>query len=90
MYPIVTGTWEPLPNWELPERITALAVSVDGSLAAVGLMDGSIRLFDVATGREISSLEGHAGVITALKFSPDGSILASGGRDGVVILWGAK
>ena len=90
VYPIVTGTWEPLPSWELPERITALAVSVDGSLAAVGLMDGSIRLFDVATGREISSLEGHAGVITALEFSPDGSILASGGRDGVVILWGAK
>lgn len=90
VYPFVTGTWETLPSWELPETITALAVSVDGSLAAVGLMDGSIRLFDVETGSEISSLEGHAGVITALEFSPDGSILASGGRDGVVILWGVK
>ncbi|HBA91482.1 MAG TPA: hypothetical protein DCZ08_06935 [Anaerolineaceae bacterium] len=90
VYPIVTGTWETLPSWELPEMITALAVSVDGSLAAVGLMYGSIRLLDMETGKEISSLEGHAGMVTALKFSPDGSILASGGRDGVVILWGVK
>ena len=90
VYPFVTDTWETLPSWALPETITAMAVSVDGSLAAVGLTDGSIRLFEVETGKEISSLAGHAGMITALEFSPDGSILASGGRDGVVIVWGVK
>ncbi|TDA65904.1 MAG: WD40 repeat domain-containing protein [Chloroflexi bacterium] len=90
VYPFLAGTWDTLPSWALPETIAALAVSVDGSLAAVGLMDGSIRLYEVETGKEISSLEGHAGMVNALEFSPDGSILASGGRDGVVILWGVK
>ena len=90
VYPIVTGTWETLPSWEMPDQITALAVSMDGSLAAVGLLDGSIRLLDMETGGELGKLEGHAGMVTALEFSPDGSILASGGRDGVVILWGAE
>jgi WD40 repeat protein len=90
VYRLVSGSWETLPSWEMPEVITALAVSMDGSLAAVGLIDGTIRLMDMETGGEIHSLEGHAGWVTALEFSPDGSVLASGGADGVVIIWGGE
>ncbi|HWR66459.1 MAG TPA: WD40 repeat domain-containing protein [Bellilinea sp.] len=90
VYPLTVGSWELLPSWELPDFITALAVSQDGSLAAVGLADGSIQLLDSATGQVLQDLTGHIGAVTALKFSPDGSVLASGGADGVVMIWGVE
>ena len=41
-----------------------------------------VRLWDVDSGQEIATLQGHAGV----SFSPDGRILASGGAFGI-LLW---
>ncbi len=90
IYQIETQTWESLPSWEMPAYITALAVSPDGTLTAVGLTDNTLRLIDSETGVELRSLLGHSGLITALEFSPDGSVLASGGADGVVIIWGVE
>jgi len=90
IYQIDTQTWAPLPSWEMPAYITALAVSQDGTLTAVGLTDNTLRLIDSETGAEIRSLQGHSGMITALEFSPDGSVLASGGTDGVVMIWGVE
>ena len=42
-----------------------------------------VKLWDVARGRELASLEGHPRrhEIYAATFSPDGSLLATGGRD---------
>jgi WD40 repeat protein len=90
VYPLTVDSWELQPSWELPDLITALAISQDGSLAAVGLIDGSIQLIDSANGQELHNLTGHIGAVTALEFSPDGSVLASGGTDGVVIIWGVE
>jgi len=90
IYQIDTETWEPLPSWEMTSYITALAVSPDGTLTAVGLTDNTLRLIDSETGAELRSLQGHSGMVTALEFSPDGSVLASGGSDGVVIIWGVE
>jgi WD40 repeat protein len=49
-----------------------------------------IRVWDVATGQELISLEGHKAQINALAFSPDGSTLASCSHDGAVRLWHAS
>ena len=40
-----------------------------------------VRLWDIATGKNINTLIGHTGGIHSVAFSPDGSILASGGSD---------
>jgi len=77
-------------SWEMTSYITALAVSPDGTLTAVGLTDNTLRLLNSETGAELRSLQGHSGMVTALEFSPDGSVLASGGVDGVVIIWGVE
>ncbi|NMC46378.1 MAG: WD40 repeat domain-containing protein [Chloroflexi bacterium] len=85
-----TSDWEGLPTWSLPAAITALVVSPDDSLVAVGLADGQVQLLERETGALLRVLEAHPGVVTALDFSPDGSYLASGGVDGVVTVWGMK
>ena len=86
-----TSNWEALPTWSVPAAITALAVSPDGSLVAVGLADGPVQLLERETGELLRVLEVHPGsVMTTLDFSPDGSYLASGGTDGVVTVWGMK
>ncbi|MBI1913210.1 MAG: hypothetical protein HYS12_00375 [Planctomycetes bacterium] len=45
-----------------------------------------MRLWDVATGKELRSLKGHSGVL-ALAFSPDGRTLATAGMTPVIRLW---
>jgi RNA polymerase sigma factor (sigma-70 family) len=46
-----------------------------------------IRLWDLATGREVAHFEGHQADVTSLAFAPDGTHLVSGQRDGTVLVW---
>src|SRR5204862_14836 len=45
----------------------------------------TVRLWEVATGRERHRLEGHRGVVLAVALSPDGKTLASASKD--IRLW---
>ena len=66
---------------------SAVAVSPDGSVAAVAPGDGSIHLFDPATGKPKGLLLGRSRQGRKLAFSPDGKTLAAGGDDGSVQMW---
>ena len=52
-----------------------------------GRIDRSVRLWDVASGREIKSFLGHSEPVIDLAFSPDGGALISGSDDGTARLW---
>jgi WD40 repeat protein len=64
-----------------------VALSDDGAMLASG-QDRSIRVWDVRSGRERSTLQAHRGLVRALAISPCGRQLASAGHDGTVRIWG--
>jgi WD40 repeat protein len=52
-----------------------------------GVFDGTLLLFDVATGKNLPTLPGHTGEVYALEFTGDGRHLISLGWDGTVLVW---
>jgi WD40 repeat protein len=50
---------------------------------------GVVKVWDVATGRELLSLEGHTKAVRCVTFSPDGTLIASGSWGDTVKLWNA-
>lgn len=56
----------------------SLAFSPDGKTLAIGSVDGTIKLWDAASGAEIRTFAGHTWQVISLAFTPDGKTLISG------------
>jgi RNA polymerase sigma factor (sigma-70 family) len=69
------------------ESVHAVEFSPDGKVLASAGHDGTVRLWDPATGKELHRLEGHKGQVSGVAFAPDGKALATGDADGMVRLW---
>lgn len=59
----------------------------EGRWVASGSADNTIRLWDVASGRELRALVGHTNWIKSLALSRSGEVLASGSNDHTAKLW---
>jgi WD40 repeat protein len=46
-----------------------------------------VKVWEVASGRCLHTLEGHTGQVRAVAFSPDGSRLAAARNDPAVMVW---
>jgi WD40 repeat protein len=78
----------PAADWHIGASGRDMAFSPSGKLLAAG--DGSIvRLWDTATGKDLTGVYGHRGTITALVVAPGGRRVGSEGNDGTVRLWAA-
>ncbi len=66
---------------------TALALSADSAVLAVGGDDGAIRVWAVPSCALVKTLRGHRAQVTSLAFSPDGARLVSGSVDGTALVW---
>ena len=48
---------------------------------------GQVRIWDVASGREIGTLKGHGRAVDKVAFSRDGKLLATGSTDNTIKIW---
>ncbi len=100
---LFSGSWESVNLWSIengkvlhtlnmPQDYSSSVFSPDSRMIATGSYEGTIWLWDVATGQLVRSLEvvldltGQSEV-EAVAFSLDGQLLVSGTRDGTVNVW---
>jgi len=69
--------------------VQSAVFSPSGRLILTASIDGTARLWDVATGKEIRRFECDRAV-TSAAFSPDGERILTGTHDGTVRLWDAS
>jgi WD40 repeat protein len=82
------GAFDALVNATGEGGVNSVAFSPDGKLLASGGWDDTVRIWDVATGKELRKLTAHKAMVGRVAFSPDGKVLASrGSLDGSVKLW---
>jgi WD40 repeat protein len=60
------------------DRVMSVAFSPDGKQLASA--DGTVKVWDAATGQEIPTLKRHIKGLNSVTFSPDGKRLSSAGR----------
>ena len=65
----------------------ALVFSPDNTTLINGDGNGRLQLWDITTGDELITLNGHMEGVETLQFSPDGNTLVSAAQDGTILLW---
>jgi len=74
-------------NARTTEGVMSAAVNPAETLIASGNQDGSLDVWDLATGSPLQHITEHTARVWQLAFSPDGKTLFSGSDDGTVALW---
>ena len=67
-----------------------LSMSRDGKRALSASYDRTVRLWDVASGKELLQLTGHDGPVLGVAFLPDGQSCVTCSADGTIRTWSLK
>jgi mono/diheme cytochrome c family protein len=96
------GRFGELQLWELPagklrrsvmltgDTVFGASLSPDGTRAAVGCTDNTVRIVDTATGKEVSKMGAHEGWVLGTVFGGDSRRVVSVGRDRAAKLTDAR
>jgi WD40 repeat protein len=73
-------------SFGIPSSVASVAFAPDDRTPASGSDDNTVRLWDVASGKELRRFEGHDDAVRSVAFAPDGRTLASGTSDNTICL----
>ena len=93
LFTAVVARQDTIKIMQTPGASYSVAVSPDGQRIASGVEDGSVRVWDFASGKPIGqplTLTGHTGPVYSVAFSPHGHRIVSGSKDGTLRLWDAS
>ncbi|NJN85676.1 MAG: protein kinase [Leptolyngbyaceae cyanobacterium SL_7_1] len=82
-----TAIWGCVQTWETGAPVNAIALHADGQRLMCGGNDGTIAVWNVATGTKQEAWHAYPHAIASLAMTPDGRVLLSGGRDDCLRLW---
>jgi RNA polymerase sigma factor (sigma-70 family) len=75
------------PNGRFLAAAVSPLVAKGGAMMSAPGRDTTIRIWEIATKREVLRLEPKSGAVRSLAFSPDGKTLVSGMADTTAIIW---
>jgi WD40 repeat protein/serine/threonine protein kinase len=67
--------------------VTSMAFSPDAKRLISGGVDGTVRLWDIESGKEVMPRPGHTTAVQSVALSKDGRYVLTGGADQTVRLW---
>ena len=85
---LASGTWYEIKLWDVENqqhlktleghegRIFSLAFSLDGETLALAAEDATVKLWEIASGKDLATLR-HTDNVKSVAFSPDSEILAT-------------
>ena len=65
----------------------SVAIAPDGRTALSGARDKTLKLWDLATGKELRTFTGHSDGVTGVAIAPDGRTALSASSDKTLMLW---
>jgi WD40 repeat protein/transcriptional regulator with XRE-family HTH domain len=72
------------------DAVWSAVFNSDGTRIATASSDGTARIWDAFTGKELLAVDPAAGILWAAAFSPDGKLLATAGEDKIARIWDAS
>jgi WD40 repeat protein len=72
------------------DAVKSVAFDPQGRTLASGSTGGTVKLWEVRSGKLLRRLERHSGSVLSVAFDPQGRTLASGSADGTAKLWEAR
>jgi WD40 repeat protein len=67
--------------------VSGSKVSGDGRLAITWSTDGTARVWELSSSRELAAFQGHDGLVADAEFAPGGDFVATASTDGVARIW---
>jgi WD40 repeat protein len=71
------------------KRVVGVALSPDGQYMATGSDDGTAKIWDAISGKDLLTLSGYSNAVVEVAFSPDGQRVATVDHDSKAKIWDA-